>query len=150
MKKVYYEKVGRRYKPVSEYDSDLQYALPKGTHIIMVYPGGQSTRYSIDPALAPMIAAGRFAEDIIADKIVEASSMRPSKVPVTKEQRQAWQEVQRVFGDELYTLYIPSARDITQAGVVAMQQEADRLLKNTAVRSAYEQFMLVCELSKES
>ena len=31
MKKVYYEKVGRKYVPVSEYDSDFTYSLPKGS-----------------------------------------------------------------------------------------------------------------------
>ena len=65
MKKIFYEKVGRRYVPVSEYDSDLLDAFPKGTHIVMCYPGGQSRRYQIDPAYAPMIAAGRVAEEAI-------------------------------------------------------------------------------------
>jgi hypothetical protein len=47
-----------------EYDEYLMDGLPYGNHMIMVYPGGQSTRYNIDPALAPMIAAGRVAEDL--------------------------------------------------------------------------------------
>ena len=50
MKRIYYEKVGRSYKPVSEYDSDLLDSLPKGAHLIMCYPGGSSRRYNIDPA----------------------------------------------------------------------------------------------------
>ena len=40
VKKVYYEKIGRRYRPVAEYDSDLLDSFPKGSHLICVYPGG--------------------------------------------------------------------------------------------------------------
>ncbi len=69
MKKIYYEKVGRRYVPVSEYDSEFLDAFPKGNHLVMCYPGGTSRRFRIDPALAPMIAAGRYAEDAICRAI---------------------------------------------------------------------------------
>jgi hypothetical protein len=31
-----------------------------------------------------------------------------------------------------------------------MQEEADQLLKHEAVRQAYEQFLLVCELTKNA
>lgn len=57
MKKIYYEKIGRKYVPVREYDSDFMDAWPKGTHLVMSYPGGQSKRYNIDPNYAAMIAA---------------------------------------------------------------------------------------------
>lgn len=149
-KKVFYEKVGRRYVPVAEYDSDFLDSIRKGTHIVMCYPGGKSTRYDIDPAFAPMIAAGRYAGLAMADKIVEASSIRPSKTPVTEEQRQAWEGLKQAFGDDMYTLQVPSARDIADAGVAAMQQQADRLLKNPAVRAAYDDFMLLCKLARDS
>ena len=73
MKKIYYIKDGRKYIPVAEYDDDLMSSFPKGIHIVMSYPGGQSTRYGIDPAFAPMIAAGRYAEDAICRAISKAS-----------------------------------------------------------------------------
>ena len=148
-KRVFYEKVGRRYVPVYEYDSDMYAALPHGAHLVMCYPGGQSTRYSVDPAFAPMIAAGRYAEQEIADAIYEASKSTPKEIPVTEEQRQAWENLKQAFGDEMFSVTRPSVVDITQAGVAAMQQEADRLLKNAAVKAAYEQFMLLCELTAQ-
>ena len=150
MKRTFYEKVGRRYVPVYEYDSDMYAALPEGTHLVMCRPGGQSTRYSVDPAFAPMIAAGRYAGCAIADKIIEASAMRPSQTPITEEQRQAWEGLKEAFGDALYSLRIPSARDIADAGVAAMQAEADRLLKHPAVQAAYDDFMLLCKLTMEA
>ena len=149
MKRVFYEKVGRRYVPVSEWNADHLGSMPKGTHIVMCYPGGQSTRFNIDPAFAPMIAAGRYAEETIAKKLVEASSLRPATKPLTPEQQAVWQALCKSFGNDLYSLQWDSAHDIAQAGVAAMQQEADKLLKNAAVRQAYDQFMLLCELAKE-
>jgi len=150
MKKIYYVKEGRRYKPVSEYDSDLMSSFPKGTHIVMSYPGGQSTRYSIDPAYAPMIAAGRVAEDAICQAIRDESEARPKQVPITERQRAAWQEMKAAFGDEFYSIEFASTRDLAEAGVKAMQQEANKLMTNLAVKKAYDQFMLVCEMTKET
>lgn len=149
MKKVFYEKRGRRYVPVSEYDSDLLDALPKGTHIIMSHPGGRSTRYNIDPNFAAMIAAGRYAEDAMCDAIRRASEMRPQRTPITDQQRLAWQKLARAFGDDLATLSVNSARDIAEAGICAMQNEAQKLMDHPAVQDAYQQFQLVCKLVKE-
>ena len=149
MKKLYYIKQGRRYVPVSEYDSDLLDSFPKGCHIIMSYPGGKSTRYSIDPAYAPMIAAARVAEDAICRAISKAADLRPPRTPITAKQKKAWEALAEAFGDELCTLQGLSIHDCAEAGVKAMQAEADKMLKNPTVRKAYEKFLLVAELAKE-
>lgn len=149
MKKTFYEKVGRRYVPVREYDQTLMDAMPKGTHLTMVYPGGSSTRYSIDPNYAAMIAAGRVAEDVVAKAIVKASEMRPHKKPLTPEQKQAWENLAKAFDDDHYYIEIPSAREVAEAAVEAMQAEAQKLMENESVRLAYEQFQLVCALVKD-
>ena len=149
-KKIYYEKRGRRYYPVMENDYEFQAAMPQGNHLIMCYPGGRSTRYNIEPALAPMIAAGRVAEDAICDAMRKASEMRPQRTPITSGQQRAWKKLAKEFGDDLATLSLGSARDHAEAGVQAMQEEADKLMTNPAVRLAYEQFLLVCELTKKN
>lgn len=149
MKKLYYIKQGRRYIPVSEYDSDLLDSFPKGSHLICVYPGGKSTRYGVDPAYAPMIAAGRVAEDAICRAIYEASEARPKETPINKRQRAAWEEMKAAFGDDMFSLHFSSTRDLAEAGIKAMQEEADKLMQHPAVRDAYEQFQLVCKLTKE-
>ena len=150
MKKIFYEKVGRRYVAVQEYDEYLMDGLPYGNHLIMVYPGGQSTRYNVNPALAPMIAAGRVAEDKMSEAVHRASEMRPRRKELTPEQQRAWQNLNQAMGDDVYTLEVASARDIAEAGIKAMQEEAERLMTNPAVKLAYEQFLLVCELTKKS
>lgn len=149
MKKIYYEKKGRRYVPVSEYDSEYLDSFSKGTHLVMVYPGGQSRRYNIDPNYAAMIAAGRVAEDAVCKALNRASEMRPARTPITPAQQRAWKKLAKEFGDELCTLHGASVHDIAEAGVKAMQIEADKLMKHEGVRKAYEHFMFMCELTKE-
>jgi len=147
-KKIYYEKKGRRYVPVAEYDSDYLDSFPKGDHLVSVYPGGSSRRFCIDPALAPMIAAGRVAEDAICRAIQKAAELRPKRTLLTPGQKAAWENLAREFGDELSTLHGLSIRDCAEAGVKAMQQETDKLLNHPSVQMAYDHFMLVCKLAQ--
>jgi hypothetical protein len=148
-KKVYYEKIGRRYVPVAEYDSTLLDSFPKGNHLVMCYPGGSSRRFNIQPDYASLIAASRVAEDAISSAIVKASEMRPHRKPITEKQKKAWDNLNKAFGDERYYIEIPSAREIAEAGVKALQEEAKMLQYNEAVKKAYDHFILICELTKE-
>jgi hypothetical protein len=149
MKRIFYEKVGRRYKLVYEYDQGLMDALPKGTHLIICYPGGRSTRFNVDPNYAAMIAAGRVAEDAICSAIHKASELKPTRNPMTRAEIDAWENLVAVWGDEVRTLNGSSTRDIAEAAVNAMMAEADRLLENPSVRLAYEKFLTVASLVKE-
>jgi hypothetical protein len=153
MKKIFYEKVGRKYVPVYEYDQTLMDAFPKGTHIVMCYPGGQSTRYNVNPNYAAMIAAGRLAEDEISKKMMEASEIRLQRKDrdkqLTPSQRAAWDNLVNEFGDSAKQLEWASVREIAEAGVNAMQAEAEKLMQHESVRKAYDHFQLMCELVKE-
>ena len=150
MTDTFYVKEGRRYRPVSYYDSKVMDGFGVGTHIVMVYPGGSSRRYKIDPNHAAMIAAGRVAEDAISQAIVKASEMRPHRKSITERQRKAWENLSKAFGEERYAVEIPSAREIAEAGVKAMQEEAERLMSNPMVRKAYERFLFIAELTREN
>ena len=146
---IFYVKKGRRYVPTSTYSTEFCDSFPKGTHLVQVYPGGSSRRYNIDPAYAPMIAAGRVAEDAISKALMRASDMRPKSAPMTQEQIDAWNRLVEVFGPEARTLEWPSAREACEEAVKAMAQEAEKLLENLIVRKAYEKFLFVAELTKE-
>ena len=151
MKKIYYEKRGRRYVPVSEYDSDLFNSMSHGSHLVLCYPGGHSIRYKVNPNHAALIAASRVAEDAMSNALFRASEMRPKHKPITEEQREAWRNLQQAFGDDMYSLHTESARGIAEIGIQALQAEAEKLLTNPAVRLAYEHFLMVAKLSnKES
>lgn len=152
MKKIFYEKIGRKYSPVTEYDDKLLEAMPKGAHLIIVYPGGRSTRYNIDPNYAAMIAAGRVAEDAIVTAISEASKLRcpeRAKQPITEGQLKAWKKLQKEMGVDNYPLEWPSYREIADTAIKAMMLESEKLLENPTVKNAYDHFMLVCKLAKE-
>jgi hypothetical protein len=149
-KKIYYEKVGRKYVPVAEYDSTYLDSFPKGNHLVMCYPGGSSRRFNIDPNYAAMIAAGRVAEDVISKAVVKASEMRPHNKPITEKQKKAWENLAKAFGDDRYYIEIPSAREIAEAGVKAMMEEADKLMLHPAVKRSYENFQIVCKLVSET
>lgn len=149
---VFYKKVGRRYEPVSEYDYELMGAFPSGAHIVLSYPGGSSTRYNIDPAWGPMIAAGRYAEDAISNVIYQASEMRPAATEITPTQRKAFDAFLKTVPDHTQDRFLVtygSCREATEAGVNAMVEEAEKLLTNPAVRAAWEDFMLLCKLTME-
>ena len=149
-KKIYYEKVGRRYVPVAEYDNEFMDSFPKGNHLVMSYPGGTSRRFNIDPNYAAMIAAGRVAEDAISSAVVKASEMRPHNRPITEKQKKAWENLAKAFGNERYYIEIPSAREIAEAGVKAMQEEAIKLMLHPAVKRSYENFQIVAKLVNET
>lgn len=149
-KEIFYKKVGRKYVPVYEYDQTLMDSFPKGSHLVLCYPGGSSRRFNIDPAYAPMIAAGRVAEDAISKALMRASDLRPKTAPITEEQKEAWENLVKAFGEEARCLEWPSAREACEEAVKAMSVEAERLLDHPAARKAYDNFMLVCKLVQET
>jgi len=152
MKEIFYRKVGRRYIPVREYDQTFMDSYPKGSHVVICYPGGKSTRYNIDPNYAAMIAAGQTAEDAVCQALMKASEIRPNykvrRTPLTSEQKAAWENLIEAFGEDARSLEWPSSRDIAEAAVRAMMTEADKLMTHPSVRAAFEQFQIVCELTK--
>jgi hypothetical protein len=154
MKKVFYEKVGRKYVPVSEYDNELLDSFPKGTHIVMCYPGGSSRRYNIDPNYAAMIAAGRVAEDAVSTALMKASDLRMQRQDrerqLTEGQKAAWENLVKEFGDSARQLEWPSAREAAEEAVKAMQVEADKLMSNPSVKKAWDYFQMVCDLTREN
>lgn len=150
---IFYVKKGRRYVPYSTYEPNFCDAFPKGTHLVQSYPGGSLRRYNIDPAYAPMVAAGRVAEDVISKAIMDATELRRqtrgTNTPLTPEQHAAWEHLVEVFGDSAKQLEWPSAREAAERAVEAMSKEAEKLLENPTVRKAYDRFLLVCQLTKE-
>lgn len=149
MKETYYTKKGRRYIPVSEYDSELIDSFAKGSHLVVCRPGSTLKKYNIDPNYAALIAAATVAEDAICRQLVKASDLRPSRSPLTKEQRAAWKRLSEAFGEENHALQWPSAREACEAAVEAMIEEFEKLMQNESVRKAYEQFILMCKLTKK-
>lgn len=149
MSETFYRKVGRKYVPVREYDDEFYHALPYGTHMIMVKPNGRSTRWRIDPDYASMVAAGLYVREAVVDAVMEISRLEPVKTPMTPEQIEAWRAFNAAMGDSI-GLRGTSAWTIAEAATDKMQECAADLLKNESVRAAWEQFMMVCKLAKDT
>jgi len=146
---VFYKKQGKRYVAVSEYDADLCNSFPYGTHVVVCQPNSMSRRFQVDPNLAPMIGAARYAESAMTDALQKASMLRPARAPLTPEQWEKWNEFKKSMGDDVYYINYPSAADIVRAGLDAMQEEADKQLTNPAVKKAWDYFMTISRLAKE-
>jgi hypothetical protein len=149
---TFYIKEGRRYKPVSYYDSKVLDGFPVGSHMVMVYKGGSSRRFNVNPNYAAMIAAGRIAEDAISNALCKASDLRMQRSKerqLTPEQKAAWDHLVEVMGPEAKYLEWPSAREACEDAVKVMQEEAEKLMQHESVRKAYDHFQLMCELVKE-
>lgn len=146
---TFYKKVGRRYQPVYEYDPDLVDGLPQGHFLLSVSPGSKGMRRIVEPAYAPMIAAGKYASERIAKEIVAAGQARPQpQQPVLTEQQQlAWGALNAAFNNNLTMLQYPSAHEIAEAGVAEMITVANELLDHPSVKQAYEHFLLMCKLA---
>jgi hypothetical protein len=149
-KTIFYKKEGRKYVPVSEYDNEYLDSFPKGDHLVSVYPGGASRRYNINPEYAAMIAAGRVAEDAICRRIQQETELRPATREIDEETQRKWKKFIATIPEEFRYMFTHGcARDAAEAGIKAMQEEAEKLMKNEAVRKAWDNFQLVCALTKQ-
>jgi hypothetical protein len=148
MKETYYKKVGKKYIPVSEYDSYIHQSLEEGYHLIYSKPGYRTTQKLINPDYAKLIGACYVAEQTLTHELMQSLKMRPTQPPLTEEQIQAWDNLEKSFKNTKVLIEYPSVKECVIRTMKIMQEEADKLMTNPTVRKAYENFMLVCELSK--
>jgi hypothetical protein len=148
MSETFYKKVGRRYIPICEHDPSLDHAFSEGCHLVISSPSHHIRKYNIDPEFAPLIAAATFAREEISKSLRKSLEMRPSKVPITEEQKIAWIKLSEAFGEECHPLQYPSIYEAVESGLAALVYEAAQKLKNPAVKAAYDNFMMVYQLTK--
>lgn len=141
-----YKKIGRRYVAVTEHDPTVMDGLPYGEHLISVRPGSESRRHHIDPALAPMIAAGLYVEDAMSRAIYNAMELKPQSVKMTPRQLELMEELTKSMNRSDVRWVRNCASDAARAGIQALQTEAQRRMSHPAVRQAYDDFLLVAKL----
>jgi hypothetical protein len=150
MKKIFYEKIGKRYIPVSEYDDTLMRSFPKGSHLVVSRPGVISFSYNVDPTLAPMLAAGKYAQDKMAGALVNGQQKyKAMPQPITPRQKELWDELAASFITQDFMYQLPSAHDAAQAGIDALAEEVEKMMTVPAVKLAYDHFMMVWKLTKD-
>lgn len=124
--KTLYEKRGRRYVPVAEYGPEMTDMLPEGSHLIIVQPGSKTTLYNVKPDRSAFIAAAQRPLDEVCRLLLDAQAARPSSLPITPEQRAAWDNLQRAFGGGPYYLDYDSVREVARKFLVALTGEEVR------------------------
>ena len=145
---TYYVKRNGKYVPVGNSISryDMEY-LPYGDHIIHSGKNSSVRYFHINPAFAPMIAAGLYAKNEMTDAIYNASRWTTSQELVTTEQKELWGKLQASYGNSMFSLTSVSANDVAEVGLKVLQDEAIKLMKNEAVKLAYDQFIMIATLA---
>lgn len=113
-----YVKRGRRYYPVSERDE--YESFPHGAHLVICEPGSRLTRFSVSPDRAGLLAAAEPARERIRLAVVDALAMRPTKLPVTPEQRRAWESFVAAMGNDGYIVEYPSVNEVADRAIKAI------------------------------
>jgi hypothetical protein len=156
-----YKKVGRRYIAVAEYSPEMTERLPYGSHLLTVDKGTTAIKFNIDPALAPLVAAGcTLSEDMMAAMIGKKDDIYPphDRKPRTKKQNAAWEKLKSAWNDfdkvmkseSSIPLIQGSMLDVIEHGVKMLELETHKMLEVPAVKHAYDQFMMVYKLTKDN
>ena len=124
-----YEKRGRRYHPVKEYDPKIMDAFPDGFTLIHSRPGCTSYRYGVSPAVADVEAALYIVQEAMRERIYQATKYRPEPKPVSEKTRALWKQLEQALNEEdggfegrLLQLWGCSTQDVIDAGIDAIRQ----------------------------
>ena len=118
-----YKKVGRRYRPVAEHEEWDGY--PAGAHLVVCSPGSTMRRFNVDPDRAGLLAAAEPLRAQIRALVMDLHKMRPTRRPVTLEQKAAWHAFERAMGNDAYCVEYASVGEIADA-VVDLVTEAGK------------------------
>lgn len=135
-KYVLYEKRGRRYHPVSEYDPKVTDAFTEGFTLVYVKPGCSSYRFGVSPAVPEVLAAARILEDAMLEAMHKAAKYKPEPAPVTDEEREAWEHLESILEKNegadrrMLRLWGCSASEMVAAGVQVLEDYVKEQMEN--------------------
>ena len=101
-----YRKVGKKFVPVNDpyaYDG-----LMNGFWLIHVKNGSTSIRQQVNPATSALTAAARLMEDKLLPIIAKACEAKPTKIALSKEEKEDWEAFIAKHGDSFRMLNYPS------------------------------------------
>ena len=120
-----YRKVGKKFIP--DNDPYAYDGLRNGFWLIHVKDGSTAIRQEIYPDKAHISAAARVMEDKLIDIIRKAGEARPTKTPLTEEEKKDWDKFIKKHGDSFNTLSYPSIQENAQKIVEALLSKEPRL-----------------------
>lgn len=101
-----YRKAGKKFVPVNDpyaYDG-----LMNGFWLIHVKNGSTSIRQQVNPATSALTAAARLMEDKLLPIIAKACEAKPTKIALSKEEKEDWEAFIAKHGDSFRMLNYPS------------------------------------------
>ena len=116
----------------------------QGATLVVVDGNWKSHTYNVRPDHAAVLASLKLFREQLIDRIVEKSELSPQRRELTPEQLAAWQELKKVLDDA--TLSRPSAADIADRALEGFEEKTADLLKDPAIRKAYERLETLIEL----
>lgn len=131
MSETIYIKVGRRYKPIYEYDPKVCDSFPVGSHLVVCEPGHMLTRFRVEPDFAPVLAAIASGREAMVTAIQQATLLRPGDGKLSPKQLKAFEDWKKATGEETLILERPSASDIFDAFERAVIEASDRSEKRS-------------------
>lgn len=117
-----YRKVGKKFVPINDpyaYDG-----LRNGFWLIHIKDGSTSIRQEIYPDKASIHAAARLMEDKLVDIICKAGEARPSKTPLSIQEKKDWDAFIAKHGESFNTLHYPSIQENAEKIVKALLDQA--------------------------
>jgi hypothetical protein len=110
--------VGKKFVPVNDpyaYDG-----LREGFWLIHITQGCTSIRQQIYPEKSAITAAARLMENKLIDIIRKASEAKPTKIALSKEEKEDWDKFAAKHGDSFNTLCYPSIQENAEKIVAAL------------------------------
>jgi len=104
-----YKKVGKKYVQVN--DPYAYSGLREGWWLVGVKAGSTSIRQAVYPAKSDLQAAAQEKEEKLIEIIRDATEARPSKTPLSKEEKKDWDAFMKKHGESFNSMYYPSFAD---------------------------------------
>lgn len=142
---LFYKKVGDQFVAIGKYSEETKF--PFGTHLIKIDPFSKTTLYNIDPAVAPLLAAMLYCKEEFITAMMKETSARPRSTPITKKQQAAWTTFSDTMKESLSMIEYQSADEIAKKTIMSLQLKVDEMMTNTAVKNAYDNFLILAKLS---
>jgi len=116
----------------------------RGATLVVVDGNWRCRIDKVRPDHAAVLASLKLFKEQLTEKIVKCSEIFPVRKELTPEQLDAWEELKKVLDDT--TLTGPSAADIADRALEGFEEKTADLLKDPAIRKAYERLETLIEL----
>jgi len=117
----------------------------QGATLVVVDGNWRSHIYNVRPDHAAVLASLKLFKEQLIKRVVNQSSPRPERRELSPEQLQAWEELKKVL-DDTSIITLPSAADIVDRALEGFEEKTADLLKDPAIRKAYDRLETLIEL----